>query len=138
MLTQIRICFLVKVIADRGDLGHCVARLEALTLEIPADVTISKSTGMKIHIGIDCTPAEARAFFGLPDVKPLQDHLLQDVEERLRTSLKIIDVDHLLRTWLPSGLHGLEKVQSTMWSQFIASMGGGRNPADDSADEPKK
>jgi len=27
---------------------------------------------MKVTIDIDCTPAEARAFFGLPDVQPLQ------------------------------------------------------------------
>lgn len=93
---------------------------------------------MKIHIDIDCAPAEARAFFGLPDVKPLQDHLLQDIEERLRTSLKVMDVDHVLRTLLPSSLQGLEKVQSALWSQLIAGMGGGRNLTDDSADKPKK
>ena len=82
---------------------------------------------MKIHIDIDCTPAEARAFFGLPDVKPLQDHLLQDIEERLRANLKIMDIDHLLRTWLPSGIQGLEKMQSALWSQFMAGMGGERS-----------
>jgi kynurenine formamidase len=28
---------------------------------------------MKIKIDIDCTPQEARAFFGLPDVEPIQE-----------------------------------------------------------------
>ena len=27
---------------------------------------------MKITVGIDCTPTEAREFMGLPDVKPMQ------------------------------------------------------------------
>ena len=28
---------------------------------------------MKFTIEIDCTPEEARHFFGLPEVKPMQD-----------------------------------------------------------------
>jgi len=30
---------------------------------------------MKITMNIDCTPDEARAFFGLPDVKPMQEKM---------------------------------------------------------------
>ena len=30
---------------------------------------------MKITVNVDCTPDEARHFFGLPDVKPMQDAL---------------------------------------------------------------
>ena len=93
---------------------------------------------MQIHIDIDCTPAEARSFFGLPDVKPLQDHLLQDIEDRLRANLKVMDVDHLLRTWLPNGIQGLEKVQAALWSQFLAGMGGGRTTPPEDADHAKK
>ena len=37
---------------------------------------------MKFKVDVDCTPDEARAFFGLPDVKPLQETLLPEVEER--------------------------------------------------------
>ena len=43
---------------------------------------------MKFKLDIDCTPAEARAFFGLPDVKPLQEALMPEVEQRLRATLK--------------------------------------------------
>ena len=32
--------------------------------------------GMKIKIDIDCTPQEARAFFGLPHVEPMQEAVL--------------------------------------------------------------
>jgi hypothetical protein len=35
---------------------------------------------MKITINVDCTPAEAREFLGLPDLRPLQAAWLAEVE----------------------------------------------------------
>ena len=35
---------------------------------------------MKITINIDCTPAEAREFVGLPDLRPLQAAWLAEIE----------------------------------------------------------
>ena len=32
---------------------------------------------MKVKIDIDCTPEEARTFFGLPDLGPLQKEMLK-------------------------------------------------------------
>jgi len=31
---------------------------------------------MKITLDIDCTPEELRSFFGLPDVRPMQEEQL--------------------------------------------------------------
>ena len=62
---------------------------------------------MKISLDIDCTPEELRGFFGLPDVKPMQEQLLKEVEERMRASLKALDPETMLKTWLPAGLKGL-------------------------------
>src|SRR5580704_8967474 len=56
---------------------------------------------MKFKVDIDCTPDEARAFFGLPDVKPLQEALLPEVEQRLKTMLKSMDPEAMLKAWLP-------------------------------------
>ncbi|MDZ4735977.1 MAG: DUF6489 family protein, partial [Rhodospirillaceae bacterium] len=39
---------------------------------------------MKVTIDIDCTPEEARAFMGLPDVAPLQARMLAEIEARMR------------------------------------------------------
>lgn len=75
---------------------------------------------MKIHIDIDCTPGEARAFFGLPDVKPMQDHLMQDLEDRIRSNLKAMDVDTIVKNWMPGGV-GLDKLHQTFWSQFMGN-----------------
>ena len=34
---------------------------------------------MKIHVELDMTPEEARAFMGLPDVAPLQKQMMEDI-----------------------------------------------------------
>ena len=73
---------------------------------------------MNFKVDIECTPEEARAFFGLPDVKPLQEALLPEVEERLRTTLKAMDPEAMLKTWLPATLKGFEQLQEMFLSQM--------------------
>jgi Family of unknown function (DUF6489) len=75
---------------------------------------------MKLKLDIDCTPDEARAFLGLPDVKPLQEALLPEVEERLRATLKAMDPEAMLKSWLPATLKGFEQLQEA----FFAQLGG--------------
>ena len=36
---------------------------------------------MKATMNIDCTPEEARVFLGLPDVQPMQEHLMKEMQE---------------------------------------------------------
>ena len=73
---------------------------------------------MKFKVDIECTPEEARTFFGLPDVKPLQEALLPEVEERLRATLKAMDPEAMLKTWLPATLKGFEQLQEMFFSQL--------------------
>ena len=54
-----------------------------------------------------CTPEEARAFFGLPDVQPMQEHLLKEMQERLSANLKAMDPDVMIKAWLPTAVKGL-------------------------------
>jgi Family of unknown function (DUF6489) len=78
---------------------------------------------MKISIDIDCTPEEARHFFGLPDVKPMQDALMQQLQDRLSANLSAMDPDVMVKTWLPASLQGFEQIQKAFWSQMTAAMG---------------
>jgi hypothetical protein len=78
---------------------------------------------MKISIDIDCTPEEARAFLGLPDVAPLQASLMKEIEERMRTALRGTDPEVLFKTWLPASLEGWEQVQA-----FWRGMAGAAKP----------
>jgi len=41
---------------------------------------------MKITVDIDCTPEEARKFLGLPDVAPMQETLMRQVQERMEAT----------------------------------------------------
>lgn len=73
---------------------------------------------MKVTIDIDCTPDEARAFFGLPDVQPMQRALLAELEERMRATLAAMDPEAMIKTWLPIGLEGWEQFQKMFWDQI--------------------
>ena len=42
---------------------------------------------MKVTIEIDCTPVEARQFFGLPNVEPMQAAVMQELEKRMLTDI---------------------------------------------------
>jgi Family of unknown function (DUF6489) len=80
---------------------------------------------MKISFDLDCTPDELRGFFGMPDVKPMQEQLLKEVEERMRANLKALDAETLLKTWLPTGLKGFEQLQEMFLGQFGQTGGRG-------------
>ncbi len=42
---------------------------------------------MKLTINVDCTPEEARSFFGLPDVQPVNDLLVSSLETRVKENI---------------------------------------------------
>jgi uncharacterized protein DUF6489 len=73
---------------------------------------------MKLKLDIDCTPDELRGFFGLPEVKPMQDRLMAELEERLRANLKALDPETMMKTWLPGGLKGFEQLQEMFFAQM--------------------
>ena len=74
----------------------------------------------QISINVDCTPDEARRFLGLPDVAPMQEAMMSEVQKRMMENLGAMDPEALLKTWLPLGLEGLEKMQKAFWSQMTA------------------
>ena len=78
---------------------------------------------MKIRIDIDCTPDEARAFLGLPDIKPVQAMMMEEMEERMRSAIRAMDAETLMKTWFPAGLQGWEQMQRAFWQQMAAAAG---------------
>ena len=75
---------------------------------------------MKIKIDVDCTPQEARAFLGLPDVAPMQEAMMAEVQKRMMDNLAAMDPDALFKTWLPAGMQGLEQMQKAFWAQMAS------------------
>ena len=81
---------------------------------------------MKVTINIDCTPEEARAFFGAPDVRPMQEAMMNEVQKRMEQTIKSMDPEMMMKTWLPASLEGFEQLQKLFWGQMTA-MGGGKS-----------
>ncbi|CAA7622809.1 conserved hypothetical protein [Magnetospirillum sp. LM-5] len=81
---------------------------------------------MKITVDIDCTPEEARTFLGLPDVRPMQDALMAQIQERMTASLHAMEPEVMLKTWLPAGVQGMEQLQKMFWAQFANAGRGGK------------
>ncbi|HYB10364.1 MAG TPA: DUF6489 family protein [Alphaproteobacteria bacterium] len=73
---------------------------------------------MKVKIDVDCTPQEARLFFGLPDIEPMQKALLAEMEARMRATLAATDPEALFKIWLPAGVQGWEQFQQIMRSHL--------------------
>ncbi len=79
---------------------------------------------MKITMDVECTPEEARAFLGLPDVKPMQEQLMQEVQERMAANIRAMEPEAMLRTWLPATLKGFEQLQEIFMSQMTGTKKG--------------
>jgi len=77
---------------------------------------------MKIKVDIECTPDEARAFMGLPDVKPMQEALMGQMTGRLQAAMTAMDPETVLRQWF--GGTGWEQMQK-FWS--MAQTGGDKD-----------
>ena len=79
---------------------------------------------MKVTVNVECTPEEARAFLGLPDVAPMQKALMSDLENRLRANIQAMNPETMLKTWLPASLQNVEQAQKVFWSQIQQTMTG--------------
>jgi hypothetical protein len=76
---------------------------------------------MKVNVEVTCTPEEARTFFGLPDLKPMQERMLGEIEERMRSGLNAMNPETVFKTWLPASMQGVEhmqQLQQAFWSQL--------------------
>ncbi len=92
-----------------------------------------KKRAMKVTFDIDCTPEEARAFIGLPNIAPMQERLMKAMEGKLHDNLNSLDPESLMKTWLPMSFQGWNDMQKSFWDQMTKAGGmaapGFTNPA---------
>jgi hypothetical protein len=69
---------------------------------------------MKITVDVDCTPAEARAFMGLPDVSALNDHLVGEMTRRMDANLTAMQPEELMKSWFSFGGQAQEQFMKLM------------------------
>lgn len=81
---------------------------------------------MKMQIEIDMTPEEARKVMGLPDLKPLHDAMLAEMERRMKAAMDTSDPEGLMRAWMPmaaSGGQAFEQFQKFLWDSAQSAAG---------------
>ncbi len=71
---------------------------------------------MKVTIDIDCTPEEARAFFGLPDVQPIQKAMMDRMQAQMESQMDQLDPAEIMKTWMTPGIEGFGQLQKAMWA----------------------
>jgi len=82
---------------------------------------------MKVNVQVECSPEEARAFMGLPDVRPMQEALMKDLEQRLRANIQAMNPETMVQTWFPASMQGAENLQKMFWSQVQQTLAGVAN-----------
>lgn len=99
---------------------------------------------MKITIDVDITPRELRTFFGLPDVKPLQDEMLDRIRDKMRKGAEGFDAVTLLKPLMPQGMQSIEALQTAFWQAFtgkrstVSDNDSQNNPSDEGKQAPDR
>ena len=79
---------------------------------------------MKLNVEVDCTPAEARAFLGLPDVSSLNEHLVKEMKGRMDANLAMMAPEELMKNWMSFGGQASEHFMKLMSAASAAGLAG--------------
>lgn len=76
---------------------------------------------MKITIDVECTPAEARQFFGLPDLTPIHEAALDEMKKHMASASGAFDPETMMKSWFSAGSPAFDQMQRMMWGAAGAS-----------------
>lgn len=85
---------------------------------------------MKVTVNVECTPEEARAFMGLPDVAPLQERMMDEIEKKMQENIRSLDPETMVKTWLPLTIQSWSEMQKAFWAQMGHAMPGSTSSDD--------
>jgi len=80
---------------------------------------------MKVNIEIDCTPLEARQFFGLPDVSPMQIAVMDKLQQQVLSNIDKVSPESLIQSWFTFDPKIAERFQDMFVT--MAGLGGTRS-----------
>lgn len=84
---------------------------------------------MRLTINIDCTPQEARAFFGMPDVEPLNDMVVSEMTRRAKDQMDTLaDPERLVARWMEMSGKGMDALQGLFGAAMSGAAGGSSAP----------
>jgi len=82
---------------------------------------------MKVNIEIDCTPLEARQFFGFPDVTPMQTAVMDKLQQQMTANIEKVQPEALMQSWLTFDPKFAERLQD----MFVTMAGLGSTRSSD-------
>jgi hypothetical protein len=88
---------------------------------------------MKVNVEIDCTPLEARQFFGLPDVQPMQNAVMDRLQQQMVSNIEKVSPEALMQSWFNFNPKIAEQFQDMFVT--MAGLGGTRSPDKKSSDK---
>ena len=78
---------------------------------------------MKFRVEAECTPVEARAFLGLPDITPLNEQLVQEMSNRISQNVSLLKPEEVMRNWMSFGGQAQEQFMKMMTAASGAGLG---------------
>ena len=78
---------------------------------------------MKATFKIECTAPEARAFFGLPDMEPIQAAVMERLQERMVSEIDRFSSEALMNQWLSGFPENVERMQGLFARMFLGGTG---------------
>jgi hypothetical protein len=80
---------------------------------------------MKVNVEKDCTPLEARQFFGLPDVQPMQTAVMEKLQHQMTANIDKVSPEALMQSWFTFD----PKIAERFGEMFVtmAGLGGARS-----------
>ena len=79
---------------------------------------------MKVNVEVDCTPLEARQFFGLPDLAPMQTAVMEKLQQQMLANIEKVSPEALMQSWFTFD----PKIAERFGDMFVtmAGLGGAR------------
>ena len=69
---------------------------------------------MKVTLNVECTPQEARAFLGLPDVTALNEAMMDEMQTRMKANMAALQPEELVKSWMAFGGQATEHFRKLM------------------------
>jgi len=69
---------------------------------------------MKVTVNVECTPQEARAFLGLPDVTALNEAMMTEMQARMKVNMAALQPEELMKSWMAFGGQATEHFRKLM------------------------
>jgi hypothetical protein len=78
---------------------------------------------VKLNIEVECSPQEARAFLGLPDVAGLNDHLVREMKNRIDANMALAAPEELMKSWMAFGGQATEQFRRLLTAAATGAAG---------------